>query len=256
VPSAILARHIQDLSVITLYFYQMKQFYLAISIILGCLSVESTAQSFYFGPKAGLSIAYQQWNQNDRSPILTLHGDLFVETTDFDGRGSLYGQLGFHTRGSGIRVRNILNNNVGNQQFKFNNISLGVGIKKRLDIDASPVYYYMAGIRLEYTISNNLTEIGSNQFTGGFLFDPYVRDFNYGITVGGGIEFQAFYSVVPFIEFSFMPDLSKQYDQFESVQFQDPVTNNFVTFGAKSIRNLSLEVTLGVKLFREVIYVD
>ena len=235
----------------------MKLFNLTIIAILGCLSVESAAQSFYFGPKAGMSIAYQQWNQSDRSPIFTPHGDLFIETTDFDGSGSIFAQIGFHTRGSGVRrLRNPFNNQIGNQQFKFNNISLGAGIKKRLNIDASPVYYYMAGLRLEYTISNNLVEIGSNQVTGGFLFDPYVRDFNYGLTVGGGIEFPALYSVVPFVEFSFMPDLSQQYDQFESVEFQDPVTNNNIVIGARSIRNLTLEVTVGVKLFREVIYVD
>lgn len=226
-----------------------------IVIISSCIS-QGLAQSFYFGPKGGLTIAYQQWNQSDRAPILTFHGDAFVETTDFDGRGSLYGQLGFHTRGSGFRVRNVFSNSLGNRQFTFNNISLGAGVKKRLDVLAIPTIYYLAGVRLEYTISTNLTEVGSNLITGGFLFDPYVRKFNYGITVGGGFEFPRFDQIIPFVELSFMPDLSVQYDQFESISYTDPSTNNPVTLSAKTIRNLSLEVTIGVRLFREVIYVD
>lgn len=225
-------------------------------VTICCMSVIARGQSFYFGPKGGIAVAYQQWNQSDRAPILTLNGDLFIESLDDDGRGSFYASLGYHTRGSGLRINNSLTNRVGNVQFRYNNVSLGAGVKKRIDITAIPVLYYSAGIRLEYTANTNLAETGSGLVTGGFLFEPFVRDFNYGMTVGGGMELPTWDQAIPFIEINFMPDISVQYDQFESITTTDPVTNTPITFGPKRIRNITFEITVGVKLLREVIYVN
>lgn len=215
-----------------------------------------SAQSFHFGPKGGTGISYQQWNGSDRSPIIPLHFDMFMETLDDDGKGAIYGQLGLHTRGSSTRVRNIFNNSIGRTSFKYQNISLGAGIKKRLDIDRSPVIYYQAGIRGEYTVATNLSEFDGVNITGTFPLEAFVQKFNYGITVGGGFEFDLGRNFQPFLEFNFMPDLSAQYDQFQSIEINDPFTNTIRTIPARTVRNISLEVTLGLKFLREVIYVD
>ena len=222
-----------------------------------CLSALSlSAQSFHFGPKGGLGIGYQQWNNSDRSPIIAGHIDLFMETLDDDGKGAIYGQLGLHTRGSSTRVRNLFSNRVGSTSFRYNNLSLGGGIKKRLDISRSPTLFYQAGIRVEYTLATNLDELEANNISGTFPVETFVRKFNYGITVGGGMEFDLGRNFEPFLEFNFMPDLSAQYDQFQSFEFLDPFTNTIRTIPPRTVRNITLEVTLGLKFLREVIYVD
>jgi len=215
-----------------------------------------SAQSFHFGPKGGAGIGYQQWNNSDRSPILAGHIDLFMETLDDDGKGAIYGQLGLHTRGSSIRVRNIFTNRVRGTSFRYQNISLGGGIKKRLDIDRNPTFFYQAGIRGEYTINTNLDELELSNINGTFPVETFVRKFNYGITVGGGLEFDLGRNFKPFLEFNFMPDLSAQYDQFQSFDVQDPFTGQIRTISPRTVRNITLEVTLGLKFLREVIYVN
>lgn len=225
-------------------------------LLLSSLTFTLAGQGFHFGPKGGTGICYQQWNGNDRSPIIPLHGDLFIETLDDEGKGAIYGQLGLHTRGSSTRVRNIFSNSIGRTSFKYQNISIGAGIKKRLDISRSPTLYYQAGIRGEYTIGTNLSEFDGSNISGTFPVEAFVRKFNYGITVGGGFEFDFGQNFQPFLEFNFMPDLSAQYDQFESFEFLDPFTNIIRTIPARSVRNISLEVTLGLKFLREVIYVN
>lgn len=224
--------------------------------IFACIIQLGNAQGFYFGPKGGLNIATQKWGYQDRAPLLALHGDLFIETLDDYGSGSFYGQIGYHTRGSSTRVRNILTNSGFTQGFKFNNISLGVGIKKRLDILEKPTIYYMAGIRGEYTIGTNLSEFAAFNTSFFYPIDDFVRKITYGITIGGGFEFEFNSLVQPFIEFAFMPDLGPQYDQFIDINTINPWTGLAQVSSAKMIRNTTIEITVGCKFLREVIYVD
>lgn len=220
------------------------------------IALHCSAQGFYFGPKGGINIATQKWGFQDRAPLLALHGDLFIESLDDYGSGSFYGQIGYHTRGSSARIRNILTNIGFTQGFKFNNISLGLGIKKRLDVTRKPTIYYMAGLRAEYTISTNLSEFEA--FNANFFYpvDDFVKNFTYGITLGGGFEFEFNSLVQPFVEFAFMPDLGPQYDQFVDISTINPWTGLPQVSSAKMIRNTTIEITVGCKFLREVIYVD
>ncbi len=216
----------------------------------------SAQGGFYFGPKGGVSVGTQKWNFTDRGPLLAFHGDLLVESRDEEGRGSLFAQLGFHTRGSSTQFINFISGNRTNIGFRFNNVVLQLGIKKRLDINRNPVIYYMAGIRGEYTISTNLSEFQNPNALNFYPLPDFVRNFMYGITVGGGFEYKKLDKVIPYLELAFMPDLSPQYDQFLPLAANDPISGNPISIAPKVVRNVSIEVTFGLKFLREVIYVD
>jgi len=115
-----------------------------------------SAQSFYFGPKAGPTIGLQQWNNFERDPLLAYHGAFMIESFDESNLGSLYASIGYHIRGSSIRTFNSLTLLGNNNPFKFRNVSLQAGVKKKLKKGAKNSPYYLFGVRVEYTVSTNL----------------------------------------------------------------------------------------------------
>ncbi len=220
------------------------------------LSFTTDCQSFYFGPKAGLTVASQKWDTGggNRNPLLSIHGDVFMETVDTEGKGSFFGQLGFHTRGSSITYLNTLNFDQITDGYKFNNLVLNVGVKKRFKTEKKPTYYYGIGLRGEYTLFTNLSEFQNRSNPAFYPIDEFVRPFVYGISLLGGIEYKVSEFVQPFIEFSINPDLAAQYNQFQDFQVVHPYTGQLVTVRAKEIRNVSFEITVGVKFLRKVVY--
>lgn len=224
-------------------------------IVLICLSSNlCDAQSFWFGPKGVMSFNVQQWNGFERDPYVSFNGDIFIETEDEFSRSSLYAQIGYHTRGSSSRV-NFLNGNAFNQSFQFNNLVLEIAAKQKLTskINAGP--YYLLGVRGEYTLSTNLNEF--NSFGSAFYpIDDFVRKLNYGVTVGGGWEFEFSELIGGLIELTVNPDLSKQYDQPPLQNVINPFNNQTVNLQAREVRNLSFEVKFGLRFMRKVEYID
>ncbi|NNE26699.1 MAG: hypothetical protein HKN09_07630 [Saprospiraceae bacterium] len=215
---------------------------------------------FYFGPKAGLTIGMQNWNQSERDPLLSYHGALFMESIDTDYRGSLFAQIGYHTRGSSIRVFNINNGIAFNDGYKFRNLSLMLGAKKRIRTEKFSVPYYFFGVRLEYNVSNNLEDIQERfALSPSVAFYPtpfFVNKWVYGASIGGGIEFLGSAYVQPTIEFTISPDLSFQYNSPVIPNVVSPFNGQLISIPERTIRNVTFEVSFVVRFLREVIYID
>ncbi len=221
------------------------------------VQLDLVSQSFYFGPKGGLTIGTQRWEAySTRRPLLNIHADLFIESYSPEKKGSFYGQLGYHTRGSSIRFINTLNLNSLTQGYSFNNLSLILGVKSPVQVAGRsyPSYFYSVGIRGEYTLFTNLEEFLGTVNANFFPLDQFVRKFMYGINISGGILFDKREFVQPFIEFSLQPDLSPQYDQYFDITTTNPWTGQPQIIRANKIRNVSFEVSFAVKFLRKVIY--
>ncbi len=227
-----------------------------IVIILSSIVVQnSTAQGYYFGPRGGLAIAFQNWNNIQRDPLLAFQGDLFLETNDEENKGSLFAMLGYHTRGSSIRVANFLSGANFQQGIKFNNAVLTIGAKKKIDLSEKFVPYYQVGLRAEYTVSNNLDELSPLQSTY-YPFAEFVNNFNYGINLGGGFEYVIDELITSFIDFNIAPDISFQYRQPAIQNVISPYNGQPTSIPARDIRNFNIEISIGFKFLRKVIYVD
>lgn len=220
---------------------------------------QSGAQGFYWGPKAGLSLGMQNWNNTERSPLLTYHGALFIESIDIDYKGSLYAQLGYHNRGSSINVIGI-NGFRLSDGYKYGNLALQLGAKKRLITEKPSTPYYFFGIRAEFNLTNNI-ESFQERFgqSSSALFYPipgFEKSFVYGLSIGGGIEFLGSAYVQPAIEFTISPDLSLQYESPEIPNVVSPYDGRTITIRERRIRNVSFEVSMVIRFLREVIYID
>lgn len=214
---------------------------------------------YHFGVKGGVTLANQNWNDNERRVLLALHGNVFIESRDADDKGALFAQIGMHTRGSSITTASL---GFGNLQtgYRFQNISLLAGARKKISPLHRATPYYMVGIRAEYTVANNLAQIQQDfcsNLTAGFgcpFPDPFfVRELNYGITIGGGLEFAGTEFFTPAIEFSISPDLSFQYDR---PRLENVVNAPGGVLQQARVRNITFEVSLVFKFLREIVYTD
>ena len=230
-----------------------------ILIVFISIGFHSIGQGFYWGPKAGFTIGMQNWNNTERSPLLSYHGNVFIESIDIDYKGALYAQIGYHTRGSSINVFG-LNGFRLSDGYKFRNISLQLGAKKRLITEKLSTPYYFFALRLEYLISDNLQSF-QDRFgqSVSSLFYPipgFAKKIVYGLSVGGGIEFLGSAYVQPAVEFTISPDVSFQYQSPEIPNVISPYDGRTITIPERSIRNVTFEVSLMVRFLREVIYID
>jgi len=216
-------------------------------------------QSFWFGSKVGPGLNFQSWGSGNnttginRDVAFSFNGDIFIESYDQLGRGSMYAALGYHSRGSAVRFFSF-NNDVLNQTYRFNNVVLEVGFKKAAARIKSLETYFLLGVRGEYTVSNNL---GSFNQAGNLFFPSkeFVRNINYGVTAGGGFEFYLSPMSNGFVEFSIHPDISIQYEQPPIANVMDPFGNR-VNLPLTQVRNLSMELKFGIKFLRKVEYID
>lgn len=237
-----------------------------IKIILAilCISIGLNAQSYVFGVKGGPVIATQNWNNFQRNPLIDLHGILSIETWGEDDPNVLFAQLGYHTRGSSLRQNFITNPTSGfrpqTSAFKFRNLALTIGAKRRIRIGTFTPYYSV-GIRGEYTVTTNLDEFVDQNFTAptSYPLNEFVNNWNYGIYGGGGVEFSFTEYIGGVLELSVNPDLSRQYFQppLSDVSIYNPFTGQ-TTRGLpeREIRNVTLEITLGLRFLRKVEYID
>ena len=219
--------------------------------LISFLSVD--AQTFYFGPKGGLTVGLQNWNGIERDPLLAYHGALFIEGDDSDGGNALFAQIGYHKRGSAEQVLFFSGSSSAfqRQPFEFNNVALQLGAKKAFGAADA---YYGFGIRLEYTVGTNLDDY--SRFGGYFPVNDFVNEFNYGATLLIGKRFAFSELAGAFIEASISPDISKQYEQPRIPNVISPFTGNTVTLREQTIRNITFELTVGFRFLRKVVYLD
>lgn len=245
----------------------MKRYINHIALIFGILLLgyNLSAQGTYFGVKGGLMMGTQNWGGFERQMLLKPQGSIFMESMTEADENAFYASLGYMPRGSALRFRNYNSLFSGNypsaREFIFYNISLGVGGKQKFDTEIGK-YYYLLGVRLEYTYDTNLDQYTDfNNTYGAYAIYPYddynfIRRINYGLSVGGGIEIPFSSFVVGFLEVQVDPDFSLQYQQPAIPNVTNPYTGEPTTTQERKIRNLSFMITAGFKFLRKVEYID
>lgn len=237
--------------------------YLIVLVFCFCFNTflqaqEEEVSGFYFGPKIGPTVGFQQWNGFERRPMFNYHAAAFIESVDEDFKGAFYAQLGYHARGSSINVASSFANPFG-ESFIFRNIAFNFGAKKRILTKTLYTPYYFIGLRGEYNISNNLDEVltryASTQAIFLFPIPDLVRKFTYGLSFGGGVEFLGSELIQPAVEVSISPDVSNQY-QSPAFAATNPVTGQPTQISERNIKNFSLEISLVVRFMRKVVYID
>ena len=217
---------------------------------------------YVFGIKGGPTLAIQQWNAFERDPLLRYHGDIFIESLDDANQFTLFAQGGYHIKGSSIRfdfvpigtgsVRRFTDN------FQFRNLSVVLGAKQKFDFGVSNKLFYSFGVRGDYTLSTKLRPTGIDEtdpVAAFYPFDGFVNKFNYGISVGGGLEFPLSEFVGLSLEGIISPDFSLQYNQPDIPNIIVPGGSNRV-ISERRIRNITIEVSLGLRLLRKIEYID
>jgi len=232
---------------VKLYIIIMLKHILAIILFFACWA-QLDAQ-YYYGVKGGIGLNMQRWNTFERDILFTPLIDVFAESAD-DQVNRVYASLGYHTRGSAVRGFGF--NSF--RQYRFNNLALELGFKQMLSVTKKYNGYYMLAGRLEYTINTNLgtTPVFSVL---NLVDDAFVNRFNYGLTVGGGFEMNWGEDKVLFLEASINPDASRQYHQPNIAVITNPNPSQFnpnptITIQPQEVRNVSLEVKIGVKFLR------
>lgn len=223
-----------------------------------------SAQSTAFVIGGGPSIGFQRWdNSFDRQPLLKYHATLGIETVNNeDDNGAVFAQFGYHIRGSATRFRFF--QGAGNpiltfsEEFQFRNLSLILGGKQKFQLGAKSRYFYYAGIRGDYTLSTNIDELSGGKDQAIRLYYPFIGAMNrwmVGASAGGGIEFPFGELVGGQITFSVHPDFLLQYNQPAINNVIDPFNpGQRITIPERRIRNVTLELTVALRLIRKVVY--
>lgn len=220
---------------------------------------DSIAQSFWFGPYFGPGLGTQRWNSYERLPAFTYHFGAFIESYDEDNEmNSLFASLGYHQRGSSLRTRyNIIGTNnflTQNNTFLFNNIVLVLGAKRQFNTDRLSNFYYSFGIRAEYNLSTNLDKY-QNFGTLYFPTNDFVRKLTGGIKFAGGYDFRFSELFGGYVQLSIDPDFFNQYNKNFANEAINPLfPTNTITIPPQEIKNISIELTLGIKFLRKVVY--
>lgn len=226
------------------------------------IKTEENSSGFAWGIKGGLTIGTQKWNGSDRSPLFRYHGVAFIESIR-NPKSAFYAQAGYHIRGSATRFGPYQDPFTGQLRsgftdgYQFRNAALSVGVKQKFEFKENIKYYYGFGLRGEYTINTNLQKSGDVYSLYFPIDDPNtVRRFNGGMDFIGGFEMKFSETIGGILQFTISPDVTKQYFQLAIPNIRDPYSGQNTTIPAQDIRNLSLEISLGIRFLRKVIYVD
>ena len=224
---------------------------------------------YFYGLRGGLSLGSQDWSNIETELRLGFHGDVFYETLSPNSPFNFWAQLGYHQRGSRISRRRVLTFQ-GNQVrlpadgFVFNNVVFALGGKQVVKFLGLADVYYLLGLRAEYNVSTNLGEYDRLSGSQGIAFrqnypvDSYefINRFVYGASVGGGINLPLSDKLGGFVELVIQPDLNFQYNQGPINNVINPGGPNNTTIGERAIRNVTIEVSVGMRLLRKWTYVD
>ncbi len=221
------------------------------------------SQSYWFGVKGGAAYMSQTWGSGfsgssggsaNRNPGFGPNLDVFIESGDPENKGSLYASAGYHSRGSAFQFISFYNDFNDRQTFLFRNVGAEIGARRPLFQDGILDPYFTVGIRGEYTLNTNLSNY--TQFNSLFYpDDAFVRKWNYGFTIGGGLETTVSEFIKYFFDVSIMPDLSYQYIQPPLFNVRDPwAPNQTVNLELRQARNVSIELKAGIRFLRKVVY--
>jgi len=215
---------------------------LLVAILTFC-STLLYGQYAYTGVKIGAGLAGQSWSQGvNTNIIITPNIDVFWESHDEGSLSKVFAQVGYHQRGSGIGFG--INTFAS---YRFHNAVLELGGKRRATDGEKWDAYYLLALRAEYTLGNNLAERGNTNIFN-LALEEFVNKFNYGVTIGGGFDYDFSENQVLFFELSFSPDLSSQYDQpFQIGPFENQFTGNSFFIQPQQVRNYTLELKVGYK---------
>ncbi len=226
---------------------------LGLAVLLIFCSEIAYAQSYAFGLKGGPTIGLQKWNNyQGNDPLIAYHVVSFIESAGEGELGSIFAELGYHVKGRGVHFNSSVNPLTGatydarNFQLKFNNLSLSAGARKKFELGNNFAYYSLA-VRGEYNLSSQL-EIYEG-------FEAGINKVLYGITLGGGFEFPIDELVGGLLDIRFSPDISRQIF-IPPFEWDNPYTGRSETFREQSIKNIALEISLGLRFLRKVVYVD
>lgn len=229
-------------------------------------STTTVGQGAAFGIKGGATMAFQKWDNSDRDPLIGYHFIGSVETLAEEGEFSMFAQLGYHTRGSAIRIPsfNYDDRNTGaprsfggsTTKYDFYNIGLSAGFKQRFAA-GSGSFYYLFGLRGEYNVKNSFSQFKDlpENIQAFFPSEVGVNDFTFGFIFGGGFEFPLSPYIDATVELTVNPDYTKQYFQPPGSAY-DPYTRNIHPLPERNIRNNSIELSIGFRFLRLVEYVD
>ena len=214
--------------------------------------------------KGGLAIGFQKWaGFRSNGALFGFHGAFQSETYDEDSPFSLYIQGGFHQRGTALRNQRVLAVSgdlykIPTNLFIFNNASLQIGAKQRFYDGGWFTAYYGFGVRGEYTISTNLDQYEYiNQYYPIYPLAGFTQHWNYGISILGGMEIPLTDLIQGVLEFGFHPDLSRQYYQPALSNVIDPAhPGSLLNIQERRIKNVTFEISLGLRFIHKVIYVD
>ena len=225
--------------------------------ILFCCNPAASGQSYAFGFKGGLTVGIQQWNGfSGRDPLLRYHGALFIESHSDENRASVFAQAGYHVKGSALRTRAyyspfvMRNIEARTSNMEFHNVSLTAGVKQKNDLGLQSKYYWLFGVRGEYTLDSK----GE-----GFLsvYDGLHNDFLFGVTIGGGLEIPMGRFVSGILEASVSPDLTKQiFLPPQDTGFTDSISGAPIILPQQEISNVVIEISLGIRFLHEITYID
>lgn len=226
---------------------------------------------YFWGATGGLSLGSQDWSNIETELNSGFHGDIFIESIPRnESPFSFWARAGFHQRGSRIsrqRAFTIQGSAVRlpADNFLFNNAVVSFGGKQVVGLVGPADFYYTLGLRAEYNISTNLgdydqltTTAGGIAFRRNYPIDSYefINRFVYGVSVGGGLNMPLSSAVGGFVELSLHPDLSFQYNQGRIDNVIDPFNSGNSSLGERAIRNVTIEVSVGLRFLRKWIYID
>jgi hypothetical protein len=235
----------------------MNRVHLLFCLFVSFLFANTTihAQSTAYILKGGATGGSQTWENAPRNNNLLLryHGAIAVETHDnLEDKFAAFLQLGYHVKGSALRFRGgvDLNGNVFGPQtnaLEFRNISMILGGKRKYDIGEYDKWYYSLGIRGDYTASYTL-----DFFPG---FSDGVRRWNFGISLGGGYQWNISEHIGLIFEANVHPDFSRQIF-LPPARYINFFTGELETWPEISIRNVAFEISIGIRFLNKVEYID
>ena len=227
----------------------MSKYILILFSGLCLLDFSSIAQGSAYVFKGGLSIASQNYEGYQREALIASHVCVSIESLDDEDKYALYAQAGYHTRGSAIRVPTFTNNQgevQGSRTFdwRFNNISLALGARQKFGKSPNLRWYYGVALRGEYNVKTSIND-----------FFPQLADltnnFVYGVSASVGTEYMFSELVGGVLELSVHPDLSNQI----TVPAQRSV-GSLPAQPERRVRNLTIELSLGIRLLHLITYID
>lgn len=228
-----------------------------------CTPLAGAGQYAGYVVKSGMSVATQRWDDFEQDPLVGFHAVGQVESISPGAPRTVYAALGFHRRGSAIRTgrRTYVDRTTGEEvrvanrtiPFRFDNVALTLGAKQIWPVGESTRVYFAVGVRGERTVAVDLGGDAANQNFGYGLAYPveeFVTRWLYGVDFAGGFDFELAPALDGLIELRVSPDMSRQYFQPPLANVVDPVTGNNIALRERSIRNLSLELSVGIRVLR------